>query len=117
MMIYSILEESAFEAHMPPWNEIVLSSDELGILPLHWKTVLTQWRGIYYIWDVSDGKGYLGSADGKDNILGRWEYYAASGHGENRPLENRNAINFRFGILQRVSPDMASEDVIHFENT
>ena len=31
-----------------------------------------QWRGIYYIFDTSDAKGYVGSAYGEYNPLGRW---------------------------------------------
>ncbi len=76
-----------------------------------------EWRGIYFIYDESDGKGYVGSAYGKDNILGRWLSYKASGHGGNKQLCKRYPKNFRFSILQRVSPDMDADDVIRIEGT
>ena len=53
-------------------------------MPKRWQATLAEWRGIYYIFDVSDGRGYVGSAYGTDNLLGRWRNYAASGHGGNR---------------------------------
>ena len=74
--ILAILEESALDSAMPDWNEIDFSWEQLGMLPTRWRAVLSQWRGIYLIFDQSDGKGYVGY--GTDNILGRWLTYAAS---------------------------------------
>jgi hypothetical protein len=48
-----------------------------------------EWRGIYYIFDVSDGKGYVGSAYGNDDLLGRWMNYTSVGHGGNRLISCR----------------------------
>lgn len=117
MQIHSILEESAFDTTMPNWDEIALSWEELAVLPTRWRSAISQWRGIYYIFDTSDGKGYVGSAYGEDNLFGRWCNYAASGHGGNKLLKKRDPKNFVFTILQRVSPDMDAHDVIHVENT
>jgi len=117
MQVHSILEESAFATTMPNWDEIALSWEELAVFPTHWRSVISQWRGIYYIFDTSDGKGYVGSAYGEDNLFGRWCNYAASGHGGNKLLKKRDPKNFVFTILQRVSPDMDAHDVIHVENT
>lgn len=100
--IHAILEDGALDAAMPAWDEINLGWDELAVLPVRWRTVLGQWRGIYYILDSSDGKAYVGSAYGRNNMLGRWKNYAASGHGGNRLLRERDPKNFRFSILQRV---------------
>ena len=71
----------------------------------------------YLIYDTSDRMGYVGSAYGKGNLLGRWENYGASGHGGNKLLLERQHENFRFTILQRVSPDMETDEVIRIENT
>jgi hypothetical protein len=46
---------------------------------------------------------------------GRWVGYAATGHGGNRLLRQRDPKHFRFSILQRVSPDMDATDVIRIE--
>ena len=86
-------------------------------MPSSWQEKLSQWRGIFYIFDKSDGKAYIGSAYGKDNLSGRWINYAASGHGGNKWLRDRDPKNFVFTILQRVSPDMDQNDVIQLENS
>ena len=117
MPVLAILQDSALDAAMPHWDEISLTWEQLGVLPTRWKSVLSQWPGIYYIFDTLDGKGYVGSAYGDGNLLGRWLNYAASGHGGNAQLRRRDPKNFRFTILQRVSPDMEAEDVIRLENT
>jgi hypothetical protein len=85
------------------------------VLPTRWRSVLSQWRGIYYIFDPTIWMGYVGSAYGKDNLLGRWLEYAASGHGGNILLRKRDPKAFQFTILQRVSPDMDGDDVIRLE--
>ena len=108
--------------NLSAYNETVLKWEELCVLPMHWKSALSQWRGIYYIFDTSDGKGYVGSAygdskNGPSNMLGRWLNYAASGQGGNALLRNRVPSHFRFSIIQRVSPDMDVNDVIRLEGT
>lgn len=115
--VLAILEDSVLDEATPPWDEIGLTCQQLGVLPTRWKSALSQWRGVYYIFDGSDGKGYVGSAYGRDNILGRWLGYAASGHGGNTLLRNRDARNFQFTILQRVSPDMEPSELIRLERT
>ncbi|HTW56725.1 MAG TPA: GIY-YIG nuclease family protein [Terriglobales bacterium] len=117
MPVAAILEESVLEKPMPRWDEICLAWGELSLLSATWKSKLAEWRAIYYIFDISDGKGYVGSAYGDTNLNRRWETYATTGHGGNRLLCERDPKNFRFSILQRVSPDMDTEDVISLENT
>ncbi len=113
--ILAVLENSALDPVMPEWDSIDLTWEELRILPTPWRSALSQWRGIYYIFDTSDAKGYVGSAYGKNNIIGRWLDYATRGHGGNRLLRQRDPQNFRFTILQRVSPDMDAEAIVRLE--
>lgn len=115
--VIAILEDNALDAAMPEWDELKLSWEELSVLPTRWKAALSQWRGIYYIFDTSDGKGYVGSAYGESNLLGRWLNYAALGHGGNKLLRQRDPRNFQFTILQRVSPDLDAHDVIRLESS
>lgn len=117
MPVVAIREESAFAAQMPEWDELELAWATLAILPQSWRARISQWRGIYAIWDSSDGKTYVGSAYGAENILGRWENYGSSGHGGNKLLRDRDHANFKFSILQRLNPDMLKDDVIRIENT
>lgn len=117
MTVLAIREESAFDAALPPWDQLVLSWDELAVIPSRLKAKLSEWRGIYYIYDAASGKGYVGSAAGGDNLLGRWEGYAATGHGGNVLLRNCDQKNLQFSILQRVSPDMPPAEVVEIETT
>ena len=117
MQVFAIHEDSALVAPMKNWREIAFSWEELAVLPRPWRAALSQWRGIYYIFDSSAGKGYVGSAYGQFNLLGRWKGYAKLGHGGNRLLRDRDPHSFRFSILERVSPDMNRDDVIRLEST
>lgn len=62
-------------------------------------------------------KGYVGSACRAENLLGRWRNYGATGHGGNKLLRRRDPKNFRFSILQRVSPEADSASVVAVENS
>lgn len=115
--IHAIRESRAFEEAMPAWDELVITWSELKVLPSMWRASLREWRGIYYILDSSDGRGYVGAAYSTENILGRWLNYGISGHGGNKELRKRDPNNFVFSILQRVSPDMPSDEVIQLEQT
>jgi hypothetical protein len=115
--IVAILEDSLLLGAMPDWRDCIWSWAELSKMPSKWRETLRQWRGIYYIFDQSDGRGYVGAAYGKDNILGRWQNYAAVGHGGNVLLRKRSPENFTFSILERVSPDMEVDEVSRLETS
>ncbi len=115
--IISIHEESILEPTMPAWDQIALTCNEFRTITASWRQVLSQWPGIYYISDISDSKGYVGSAYGEENLYGRWMVHAAGEHGDAQYLRQRETKNFRFSILQRVSPDMGVEDIVAIENS
>lgn len=117
MPIHAILEDSVLAKQMPDWRELILTWEQLKVLPRAWEPKMREWRAIYHILDVSDGKSYVGAAYGHKNIWGRWQVYAASGHGAVRQLRKRDPKNFRFSILERVEPDMNDGDVIRRENS
>jgi hypothetical protein len=48
-----IAEQTAVEPPMPAWDELIVSHNELDSLWPTWRTVLAQWRGIYFILDQS----------------------------------------------------------------
>nr|WP_246428988.1 hypothetical protein [Pseudoxanthomonas broegbernensis] len=60
-------------------------------------------------------QGYVGSACGSENILGRWKDYAARGHGGNSLLRRRNPEDFEFSVLQLVAPSMEAGEVVAIE--
>ena len=100
----------------PRWKPN-LSAVGFNEIPPRWEFALDQWRGIYYIFDQSDGKAYIGSAYGSENLLGRWRGYSSSGHGGNKLLKGRDPKNFVYSILQIVSHDADPDDVIRLEST
>ena len=113
--IKAILEESALDKGMPPSDEMQLTWEDLRNLPNSWVTVLAGWRGIYLILDGTDGKGYVGSACGDENLHGRWSNYAATGDGGNKQLRERAPDRFLFSILELVSPTAGKDEVIQRE--
>jgi hypothetical protein len=115
--VKAIAEESALIRPVPPWEQLVVSWRELRLLPRAWRAAMSQWRGIYLIIDESDGKQYVGSAYGPENILQRWINYARTGHGGNKLLRSRSPETFRFAILQLVSPALEKKSVIAIEST
>ncbi len=117
MPIDAIVEESVFVRGMPAWEDIVLTWAELQLLPASWKAALSEWRGVYFIFDVARRSGYVGAAYGADNLLGRWTNYARTGHGGNKLLRQSKREDLRFSILERTSPDMKSVDVIVIEGS
>jgi hypothetical protein len=114
--ISAIREESLLVAPKPVWYEFVIDWQGLATLPYSWRNSLEEWRGVYFIFDRSDSKGYVGSAYGSNNLLGRWRGYAKSGHGGNVHLKNRDCNNFQFSILELTAPNCEPSDVIRIEN-
>lgn len=115
LAVEAINEKTAIEEPMPTWDELLLNWSKLGELWPSWQTALRSMRGIYFIFDKTDNKGYVGSACGTDNILGRWLQYAKSGHGGNKHLRERDPNNFRFSILELVAPSLPPEELIKKE--
>jgi hypothetical protein len=115
IVVHAIAEENQLIRSKPDWRDLNLGWAELAHLPRRWKDIMSQWRGIYYIYDKSVKKGYVGSAYGEDNILGRWLEYKRSGHGGNKLLRQCSADNFRFTILEILNHDSPMEDVVALE--
>ena len=116
MAIDAILEESSLVRAMPDWRELVLTWAELPILPAKWRAALGQWRGVYFIFDVVRRAGYVGSACGEDNLLGRWRAYAKTGHGGNKRLRQSEPDDLRFSILELTAQDLDAKQVVALEN-
>jgi hypothetical protein len=115
--INNISVDSQFDEELPPWDKISFTYNQLKTLPRNWQTALEHWRGIYYIFDTSDRKAYVGSAYGQANIMGRWRVYAETGDGGNVNMAGRNPENYVFSILERVSPDMTPTEIQRIEHS
>jgi hypothetical protein len=55
--VHAILEESAFDVAMKDWREIDLTWAQLAVLPVRWRTKLSEWRAIYYIFESQTVRG------------------------------------------------------------
>ena len=82
-----------------------------------WHTALSSVNAIYLIVDRETGKQYVGSAYGKDGLLGRWSCYVNSLHGNNKLMKElicthpERYHHFQFSILQ-ILPKTATDDEI-----
>ena len=88
-----------------------------------WHTALSAVAGVYLIVDTETGNQYVGSASGKNGIIGRWTGYTKDGHGGNVQLQkllsehgSEYAANFSFTILQTVSTSLSHREIIDREN-
>lgn len=90
----------------PGYNKVNIDWKKLKriIAKQNWVTALENQKGVYLITDKDTGKQYVGSATGKDMILGRWMTYVKNGHGGNKNLKGLEfkyiQDNFRYSILE-----------------
>lgn len=104
--IVSEIIDDVFEGDMfPGYENVNLSWNELNriIDKKDWKAALENQKGVYLITDVATNKRYVGSAYGKDMLLGRWRNYVENGHGGNVELKGLSMeyikAKFRYSIL------------------
>lgn len=115
--VLALLEVGIAETPPPDWRAMTVTAAFLRAIPNGWASKLQEWRGIYLIVDETDGARYVGSAYGATNLLGRWQEHVRREAGVTAQLRQRDPVNFRFSILERVSPDLPPEDVIALEQT
>lgn len=105
----------------PGYDKVDLSWEDLVriIKKDTWKTAFQNQKGVYLITDISNGKRYVGSAYGKDMILGRWRDYVHNGHGGNEILKDLKLDYikkyFRYSILEIFKSTIDDESIIERE--
>lgn len=120
--VYQILPEVFDNDLFPGYENVNLSWRELSrvIRKNTWITALQNQKGVYLISDTATGKRYVGSAYGKNMILGRWSSYVATGHGGNADLRKLDADhikeNFRYSILDIYKSTIQDEVIIQRES-
>lgn len=87
-----------------------------------WHSALSAVKGIYLISDSSNGKNYVGKADGVEGIFRRWKSYALNGHGWNKELvalPKNQCEMFVFSILRVFGPEATQKQIdaaeVHFK--
>lgn len=87
-----------------------------------WQTALRSVNAVYLIVDTESGQQYVGSAYGKDGLLGRWRIYADSLHGHNKLMKELICAHperyryFQFSILQILPKTLTPDEVIQVES-
>ncbi len=105
-------EEPKFPDHFSFQKRI----DEIPTLYPAWKAVLRVTKGVYLLVCKKTGAQYVGSATGDDGFLGRWNAYAADGHGGNKLLKLRNQRDYTVSILETVGSKALRKDVLMLES-
>ena len=112
--ITAIHEENLLQERIGAWDQISLTCAKIKMCPPSWIKTLSGYRGIYFIFDRSLAKGYVGAAFGLENIWQRWSRHAALG-GDARELKRCNPDDFVFSILQLVGLSTPKEEVEKLE--
>lgn len=116
-----------YVADFPGFDEVILEFDDLKKIidskdsNREWHRMLSSVAGVYLILDTETGLQYVGSASGKEGILGRWKQYAKNGHGENKLLlkileqDPHRYKKFQYSILRTLPRTLTSTEVVALE--
>lgn len=86
-----------------------------------WHQMLSSVGGVYLIVDTTNGMQYVGSASGKEGLLGRWKEYIKNGHGNNKKLieilenEPERIYKFKFTILKTLPNSLTQKEILDEE--
>jgi hypothetical protein len=111
----------------PGYDDLILSFADLKTIVdnkdanREWHRQLSSVAGVYLILDTVTGMQYIGSAYGKEGILGRWTTYTKTGHGGNLQLitllnEIPDRYNyFQYSILKILPTALVKDEVLKYE--
>lgn len=122
LKVHAILSDQFDDDIFPGYENVDLSWDDLKriVKKDQWKTALENQKGVYLITDTKTNKRYVGSAYGKNMILGRWKDYAKTGHGDNTDLKILSSDyiknNFRYSILDIYKSTIDDSTIISREH-
>ena len=106
---------SAEEPRFPGFGAMVTTFEDIPLLWRSWREVLGSVRGVYLLVHPA-GEQYVGSACGEGGFMGRFDEYAANGHGGNQLLRSRGRANYSVSILEVASSEMSVGDIIGRES-
>ena len=87
----------------------------LAAVPFSWRTALSSVGGVYLLTCAETGKQYVGSAHGSGGFWGRWEKYAASGHGGNRRMREVPVADYQVTVLEVASSLTSFDGLMEME--
>ena len=109
--IHKRFEEPPFPDYFSFRRQIV----DIPTLYPTWRSVLQITKGVYLLVCNKTGAQYVGSATGDNGFLGRWNAYAADGHGGNKLLKERNQRDYTVSILETVGSKAQRREVLALE--
>jgi hypothetical protein len=104
------------EPQFPGFLDFREQLSRLSSVPIAWRGVLSSVGGIYLLTCPNTGKQYVGSAYGAAGFWGRWEEYAASGHGGNRRMMDLPSSDYQVAVLEVAASSTTIENLIEMEN-
>lgn len=120
--VAQIIEDKYEDEEFPGYEKINISWEIMSrvLKKNSWKTAMQNQKGVYLITDTSTGKMYVGSAYGKNMLLGRWEAYVKNGHGGNvdlKALELKHIKeHFNYSILDIFKSTVDDKFIIERES-
>lgn len=121
-IVAQVIEDKYEDEEFPGYEKVNISWEVMNrvLKKSSWKTALQNQKGVYLITDSSTGKMYVGSAYGKNMLLGRWEAYLRSGHSQNvdlKKLELKHIQeNFHYSILDIFKSTVEDKFIIERES-
>jgi hypothetical protein len=109
------IHRAAHEPLFPGFLDFYERLNKLAAVPAFWRAALSAVAGIYLLTNPDTGKQYVGSAQGLGGFWGRWEQYAASGHGGNRRMQDIPAADYQVSVLE-VASSSAGPDVVKWRD-
>jgi len=128
LVVSQVLKSKFDGINFPGYENINIDFPELESVFKYqkndWKGALENVKGIYVIYDKSNGKKYVGSAYGDFGIWSRWSVYIGTGHGFNDELTkiiSENGLdyarkNFRFCLLEYRSMRVDDNIIVNRES-
>lgn len=110
------IHRAASEPPFPGFLDFCERLSNLAAVPTSWRAALSAVSGIYLLTNPDSGQQYVGSAQGGGGFWGRWEQYAASGHGGNRRMQDVPAADYQISVLEVASSSAGPEVMAKMES-
>jgi hypothetical protein len=121
LLVRELLPEAMQIGEFTSYLDIELSKTDLEVIVRQrdpsWRAALSAVAGIYVISNIDTGMLYVGKADGKNGIWGRWAVYAKGDHGDNKHLvkllkrePKGYERHFRYAVLETANLPKTKRD-------
>lgn len=109
------IHRSATEPPFPGFLDFRERLNTLAGVPESWRAALSAVSGVYLFTHPDTGKQYVGSAQGAGGFWGRWEQYAASGHGGNKRMQDIPTADYQVSVLEVTSSSAGADFLLKME--